>query len=564
MSGAPLEIHLKSDATPKAFHNPIPIPHHWKAEVKAGLDRDVRLGIIEPVPPGTPTPTPSPSCARMVVVPKKDGSARRTVDLQHLNAATYRITHHTPSPFNQASLVPPHTRKTILDAWNGYHSLQLSPSARDATTFITEWGRFRYLRAPQGFHAAGDGYTKAFDDITVDVKRKTKCIDDTFLWDDDISSSFWHTLEYITLCAQNGVVFNPKKFQFGRKEIDFAGFKISEDGLKPTASIMDAIQNFPTPQNITDARSWFGLVNQVAYSISTSSMMEPFRELLKPGNWYWDSTLDAVFENSRKAIIDIIKDGVRSFEPNRPTCLATDWSKQGLGFTLLQKHCRCSMTDAPNCCHNGWRLIFAGSRFTTDAESRYAPVEGEALAVTYSLEKCRMFTLGCSDLTVVTDHKPLVKILGDASLDSIKNPRLFNLKEKTLRFKYTIKHVPGAWHKAPDACSRRPKRKEKPVPSLPSLAASLRTAYTETDAVSSRACNAYEESVIRSAMSESNFLHDTGLQAITLERIKEASAIDPEMMALTEAIQNGFPRDISSLDDRLRSYWKLRDGLSNH
>jgi hypothetical protein len=200
---------------------------------------------------------------------------------------------------------------------------------------------------------------------------------------------------------------NPKKFPFGRKEIDFAGFMISEDGLKPTASIMDAIQNFPTPQNITDARSWFGLVNQVRYSISTSSMMVPFRELLKPGNWYWDSMLDAVFENSRKAIIDIIKDGVRSFEPNRPRCLATDWSKQGLGFTLLQKHCRCSMTDAPNCCHNGWRLIFAGSRFTTDAESRYAPVEGEALAVTYAFEKCRMFTLGCSDLTVVTDHKPV-------------------------------------------------------------------------------------------------------------------------------------------------------------
>ena len=135
----------------------------------------------------------------------------------------------------------------------------------------------------------------------------------------------------------------------------------------------------------------------------------------------------------------MIKEGVQSFEPNRPTCLATDWSKTGLGFTLLQKHCRCPMADAPHCCDDGWRLIFAGSRFTTDAESRYAPIEGEALAVSYALDKCRMFVLGCANLLVATDHKPLVAILGDTSLDKVKNPRLFRIKEKTLPYSFTIK-----------------------------------------------------------------------------------------------------------------------------
>ena len=81
------------------------------------------------------------------------------------------------------------------------------------------------------------------------------------------------------------------------------------------------------------------------------------------------------------------------------------------------------MFDAPNCCHDGWRLIFAGSLFTTAAESRYAPIEGEALAVVHELDKCRMFTLGGKDLLVAADHKPLVKILFHSSLNSIKNPR---------------------------------------------------------------------------------------------------------------------------------------------
>ena len=79
MNAKPLDIHYKSDAVPKAFHCPIPVPHHWKSKVKNDLDRDVRLGIIEPVPPGTPTLW----CSKMVVVAKKDGSPRRTVDLQH-------------------------------------------------------------------------------------------------------------------------------------------------------------------------------------------------------------------------------------------------------------------------------------------------------------------------------------------------------------------------------------------------------------------------------------------------------------------------------------------------
>ena len=71
--------------------------------------------------------------------------------------------------------------------------------------------------------------------------------------------------------------------------------------------------------------------------------------------------------------------GVTTFEVNRPTCLATDWSKTGMGFTLSQKHCNCSGIYSPFCGSDHWKVTYAGSRFTRDAESRYAPIEGEAL-----------------------------------------------------------------------------------------------------------------------------------------------------------------------------------------
>ena len=64
------------------------------------------------------------------------------------------------------------------------------------TTFIIPWGRYRYRMAPQGFLASGDGYTRRFDEIIADVERKTKCVDDTLLWDEDLEKHWWRMLDF--------------------------------------------------------------------------------------------------------------------------------------------------------------------------------------------------------------------------------------------------------------------------------------------------------------------------------------------------------------------------------
>lgn len=101
-------------------------------------------------------------------------------------------------------------------------------------------------------------------------------------------------------------------------------------------------------------------------------------------------------------------------------------------------------------------MTLAGSRFLSPAEERYAAVEGEALAVAWGLEQSRYFTQGCDDLIIVTDHKPLVKILGDRTLDEITNTRLFRLKQRTLPWRFDIIHLPGKTNFAADAASRYP------------------------------------------------------------------------------------------------------------
>ena len=146
MEGPPLRLMVDPDTKPVACHTPIDVPIHWRSDVKAGLDQDCSMGVIEEVPTGTPVTW----CHRMVIGAKKNGKPRRTVDLQALNASATRETHHTQRPFHQARSVPHGTKKMVCDAWNGYHAVPLHPDDRHLTTFITPWGRYRYRSASQG------------------------------------------------------------------------------------------------------------------------------------------------------------------------------------------------------------------------------------------------------------------------------------------------------------------------------------------------------------------------------------------------------------------------------
>ena len=78
------------------------------------------------------------------------------------------------------------------------------------------------------------------------------------------------------------------------------------------------------------------------------------------------------------------------------------------------------------------------------------------MAVAWALHKTHHFTLCNEKLTVLMDHKPLLKILGDKELADIDNPRILNLKQKTLRLIIGVEHMPGKDHHVADAMSPFP------------------------------------------------------------------------------------------------------------
>ena len=131
------------------------------------------------------------------------------------------------------------------------------------------------------------------------------------------------------------------------------------------------------------------------------------------------------------------------YDTTKDTAVVTDWSREGLGFVILQKYCECTLEDLPLYCDSGWKLVFCNSRHLTEAEKNYAPIEGEALAVTWALKKARMFLLGCHKFHIVVDHQPSVKIFGNKCMNDIYNHRLQKFKERTLRYSFAMKYIKG-------------------------------------------------------------------------------------------------------------------------
>lgn len=542
MTGPPMSIRVKPGTEPIATSRPLRVPIHWRDEVAKQLERDVALGVIERVPPGTPVTW----LHNMVVTAKANGTPRRTVDLQSLNKVSDRETHHTVPPAKQARSIPKNQLKTVTDAWNGYHSVPVREEDRDKLTFITENGRYRYCRAPMGFLASGDAYTHRYDLIIADVPRITKCVDDVMLYDDvtDREGHWRRVIQYIIKVGKNGVILNKEKFQFAAEEVDFTAFRITANDVKPLPKYLKAIDDFPRPRNITDVRSWFGLINQVAHYGQLIETMAPFKSLLSPKTAFkWSEDLESAFMNSKKAIIAAIKNGVEIFDPKRKTCLQTDFSKSGLGYWLKQKHCACR-GDNLECCATGWRITLAGSRFLRDAEKRYAPIEGECLGVAWALEDTHWFTLGCRDLIVATDHKPLLKILSDKCLDDLTNPRLFRLKLRTMRWSFKIVHVPGKTNKAADATSRNPSEDGK---------------YQDTsheNLCMETVTDSMENEVVAGIKSEARH-HNI----ITWIKLQEATMLDTNLQELVKWVMNGFPNDKALLPESVQDYWQYKERL---
>ena len=97
------------------------------------------------------------------------------------------------------------------------------------------------------------------------------------------------------------------------------------------------------------------------------------------------------------------------FYIKKPTMLKYDGSKlNGISVVCKQQQ------------KNGdWKHVACASRFLSDTEKNYHPVEVEMLAITWGCEKMNLYLHGLLNVLIVTDHKPLIPILQSKLLGDV-------------------------------------------------------------------------------------------------------------------------------------------------
>ena len=281
-----------------------------------------------------------------------------------------------------------------------------------------------------------------------------------------MKQSFLQCAKYLSFCGNEGIIFNPKKLEVGKKEVNIFGFRMTQSGVLPSINQIESISKYPNPSNLRDMRGFMGLINQSTFCLSgkTRKMMEKLKDTLKSTRqWEWSDDNKKTFELLKELIVADCEKGIKRLTSHSetPLVIISDWSKKGSGFTLYEVTCcHAEKWDTKSedsdikilCCPNEWRMIMAGGRFNSETEAGYAPVEGELLGIASALHKSRYFVSGHPNVTVITDHKPILNLLQNRTR-TINNKRLTNLRRKCDDFIFKTGYGRGMDNTA-DAISR--------------------------------------------------------------------------------------------------------------
>lgn len=401
--------------------------------MKTILDDLIARGIIRP--------SSSEYASRTVLVRKKDGSIRMCVDYRTLNRVTARDNYPLPIIEEQIDALQGKRYFTSLDLKDGFHHIYLDKDSIKYTAFITPFGQYEYVKMPFGLKNAPARFQRFVNEILHDLIRNGDVIAymDDFLVATETREKHLEVLDCVfKLLVENKLELRLSKCRFLYEEIEFLGYIISAEGVRPNESGITAIKEFPTPKCVRDIQSFLGLCSYFRKFIKNFSLIAgPLYDLTKKGTVF-------EFGLKQKDAFDLLKNKLMStpimsiYSPGDETELHCDASSKSFEAVLLQRK--------PD---KKFHQIFYFSKKTTEVESRYHSYELETLAIIYALRRFRIYLQGIP-FKIITDCNALVMTLNKKDI----NPRIARWALELQNFEYSTEHRPGKRMQHVDALSR--------------------------------------------------------------------------------------------------------------
>ena len=410
----------------KPHHSkPYPVPHSQEQKLKAELERLCQYGIMRKI-------NRSEWACPMFTISKPDGSLRSLADLRELNKVIKRKPYPLPKITDMLQKLEGFMFATSLDLNMGYYHILLTPNASRLCTVVVPWGKYEYLRLPMGLCNSPDIFQEKMSELMQGLDFARAYLDDLLIisTEQGFDKHLDKLEQVLNRLAEAGLKINASKSFFGRTSLEYLGYNISRDGIRPSQSKVKAILQIEKPKTRKQLRRFIGMVNYYRDMWpQRSHFLSPLSSLTSVKvKWKWLPEHQEAFDQLKaliaKETLLTFPDFSKEFE------IHTDASKLQLGACISQ---------------DGKPVAFY-SRKLNPAQTRYTTTERELLSIVETLKEFRNILLG-QKIKVHTAHENL-------TYETFNSDRVMRWRLYIEEYSPDLHYVKGENNIVADALSR--------------------------------------------------------------------------------------------------------------
>lgn len=438
---------IRTNTDQPVYTKSYPYPMSLKDEIEKQIKELLSDGIIRP--------SRSPYNSPVWIVPKKIDASnqkkyRLVIDYRKLNSITIADKYPIPDINEVLAQLGENRFFSVIDLKSGFHQIPLREEDIEKTAFSINNGKYEFTRLPFGLKNSPSIFQRTLDDILRHHIGKI-CyvyIDDIVIFSKDEKSHYENVRKVFETLEQANMKVQLDKCEFLKKEAEFLGFIITENGIKTNPLKVKAIQDFPTPKTLKDLRSFLGLSGYYRRFVRDyAKLAKPLTNLLRGEDGRVSKTQSSKkiinFGDKETEAFEKIKKSLTSEEVvlaypnfNHEFHLTTDASNHALGAVLEQNN----------------RPIAFISRTLSKTEENYASNEKELLAIIWALNFFRNYLYGTATVKIFTDHQPLTYALSTKN----SNSKMKRWKAILEEYNHQLIYKPGKTNVVADALSRPP------------------------------------------------------------------------------------------------------------